>query len=215
MSYMKNPMGIEEKSFQIIDSVIRDSGRHYPTDDLLSQYIYKRVIHTSADFDYLDNLKIHPDFISRFKAALDAPLTIYTDTNMVKAGINKRALALTPWSLKCFVADDLTAKIAKEEGITRSMAAIKLALDEPGPKLFVVGNAPTAIFKLLEYDQAIKDHWLGIIGVPVGFVGAAESKEALYHSDIPYITALGRKGGSNVAAAIINALVYQLKGRQL
>lgn len=213
MSYMKNPMGIETKSFQIIDSLIRESGQTYPSDDLVVQYIYKRVIHTSADFDYLDNLKIHPEFIDRFKEALSSPLTIYTDTNMVKAGINKKALALTPWTLKCFVADEATAQLAKTENITRSMAAIKRALSEPGKKLFVVGNAPTAIFKLLEYDVQTQSDWLGIIGVPVGFVGAAESKEALYQSSLPSITALGRKGGSNVAAAIINALLYQLKGR--
>jgi len=211
--YIKDPMGIERKSFDIIDDVIAESNRTYPAEDALTKAIYRRVIHTSADFDYLDNLKIDPAFLNAFEGAIEKPLTLYTDTNMALSGINKTAMGKLPWTLKCFVSDERARSIAKAEGITRSMAAIQLALEEPGLKLFVLGNAPTAIFQLLDFHAEANADVIGVIGVPVGFVGAAESKEALFHSSIPCITALGRKGGSNVAAAIVNALVYHFKGR--
>ena len=213
LNYIKDPMGIENKSFDIIDEIIEENHWAYPDDSDLTKAIYRRVIHTSADFDYLENLKIEPEFIAAFEKAIDQPLTLYTDTNMALSGINKTGMGKLPWTLKCFVADEEAKVMAKELGITRSMAAIQIALSEPGLKLFVLGNAPTAIFQLLDLNVEDNKDVIGVIGVPVGFVGAAESKDALYASKVPCITALGRKGGSNVAAAIVNALVYHFKGR--
>ena len=215
--YKKDPMGIERESFEIIDGIIAESAKIYPSSNPLIQNIYRRVIHTSADFDYLDNLKVEDDFINAFSQIITSKnsenVTVYTDTNMVLSGINKTAFNQTGWDLKCFVANEDAKAIAKEQGITRSMASIQLALKEPGKKIFVFGNAPTAIFQVLDLQDEFKDSLIGIIGVPVGFVGAEESKLALYNSTIPCITALGRKGGSNVAAAIVNALVYNFKER--
>lgn len=215
--YKKDPMGIERESFEIIDDIIAKSAKIYPSGDPLVQNIYRRVIHTSADFDYLDNLKVEDRFLNAFTKAItdksSEPVTVYTDTNMVLSGINKAAFNQTGWQLKCFVANDEAKAIAKEQGITRSMASIQLALKEPGKKIFVFGNAPTAIFQVLDLQEDFEESLIGIIGVPVGFVGAEESKLALYNSTIPCITALGRKGGSNVAAAIVNALVYNFKER--
>jgi len=213
MNYIKDPMGIENKSFDIIDSIIADSGQSYPDTSPLYKAIYRRVIHTSADFDYLKNLKIKPEFVTAFENAIEEPVTVYTDTNMALSGINKTAFAKLPWTLKCFVSNENARTIAKEQGITRSMAAIQLALKEPSLKLFVLGNAPTAIFQLLDLDVENNKDCIGVIGVPVGFVGAEESKDALYKSSVPCITALGRKGGSNIAASIVNALMYHFKGR--
>lgn len=215
--YKKDPMGIERESFEIIDRIVAESAKIYPSKDELIQHIYRRVIHTSADFDYLDNLKVEEEFIRAFEksiSALDEKVTVYTDTNMVLSGINKMGFNKTGWTLKCFVSNEEARVLAKEEGITRSMASIKLAMKEPGKKLFVFGNAPTAIFQVLDLQEQFEEDLIGIIGVPVGFVGAEESKLALYNSTIPCITALGRKGGSNVAAAIVNALIYHYKGRQ-
>lgn len=207
MDYIKVPMSIEVKSFEIIDEIVASMGRDYPDQ---TKHIYQRVIHTSADFDYLDTLKINPELKETLRGYLGKPLSVYTDTNMAKAGINKKAFEKTGWTLSCLVDDPIAWKISKEKGITRSMAAIEHALLAKGPKLFVIGNAPTAIFKLLESDLS---SCVGIIGVPVGFVGAVESKDALYENKIPSIVALGRKGGSNVAAAIVNAILYDLIGR--
>ncbi|MGX8796457.1 precorrin-8X methylmutase [Fusibacter sp. JL298sf-3] len=210
MDYIKKPMGIENKSFEIIDDIIAEMGRAYPREDAVTRHIYRRVIHTSADFDYLDNLKIEETFLKAFESALNKPLMVFTDTNMALSGINKKAFEKTGWSLDCLVNNPNTFAIAKEKGITRSMVAIDEALKDPTPKLFVIGNAPTAIFRLLESHPT---NVIGVIGVPVGFVGAAESKDALLASELPCITALGRKGGSNVAASILNALMYQFLGR--
>ncbi len=213
MSYIKKPMMIESTSFDIIDDIIKEEGRVYPSESELHRLIFRRVIHTSADFDYLDNLKIDPEFITVFESVINTPLTVYTDTQMALSGINKAAFGKLPWELKCLVGDENVRALAKEEGITRSMAAISVALQTEGKKLFVIGNAPTAIFKLLEADEKTLSDVVGVIGVPVGFVGAAESKEMLYEHAIPSIAALGRKGGSNVAAAIVNALMYYFIGR--
>lgn len=214
MTYIKEPMAIEIKSFEIIESIVAENNWHFPSEDPVERNIYKRVIHTSADFDYLENLKISSDFIFEFNRASTRKITVYTDTNMVLAGINKTAFSKLPWTLKCFVADEEVKRLAESLGITRSMAAIQMAAKEPGEKLFVIGNAPTAIFQILESLEAFDHKIVGIIGVPVGFVGAEESKQALYESGLTHITALGKKGGSNVAAAIVNALMYAVTGRE-
>ena len=213
IDFIKKPMAIETKSFEIIDDIIKDEGLSYPVEEPLYKAIYQRAIHTSADFDYLDNLKIDADFIRKFEDALTRPVTIYTDTNMALSGINKGAFEKIPWSLECLISHEKTVKLAKEQGITRSMAAVQIALQTPGEKIFVIGNAPTAIFQLLESSKKQLDDVIGVIGIPVGFVGAAESKALLHEHSMPSIVALGRKGGSNVAAAIVNALLYQLVGR--
>lgn len=210
MSYIKDPMKIETTSFEIIEMIMREQKWCFPNHH---HHIYKRVIHTSADFDYLNNLKVNSNFVDAMISAKDRPITLYTDTQMVLSGINKKALAKTKWNLKCFVSTDEAQKLALEKEMTRSMAAIDLALEESGEKIFVIGNAPTALYQLMEHADVTAKGVLGVIGVPVGFVGAAESKQALYESGIPSIVTLGRKGGSNIAATIINAILYDAVGR--
>lgn len=208
MEYIKNPQEIERLSFEMIDGIVNESHGGYPKTDKLYQAILRRVIHTSADFDYIENLYFSEDVLGRLEKAFDEHLTIYTDTNMALSGINKTALKELGAEVKCYVADEATAQMAKERQMTRSMAAVLRAVEEPGRKLFVFGNAPTALFQTMECYETLKDQLVAIVGVPVGFVGAAESKEALKESGIPGISALGRKGGSNVAAAIVNAIMY-------
>lgn len=208
MEYIKNPQEIERISFEMIDEIVGAEHGGYPSNDRLYQAILRRVIHTSADFDYVKNLHFSEDVLEKLSTAFDQPLTIYTDTNMALSGINKTALKEVGATVKCYVAEEETAQMAKERQMTRSMAAVLRAVEEPGRKLFVFGNAPTALFQTMECYEAIKDQLVAIIGVPVGFVGAAESKDALKDSGISGISALGRKGGSNVAAAIVNAVMY-------
>jgi precorrin-8X/cobalt-precorrin-8 methylmutase len=216
MDYIKNPEAIEKMSFLIIDEQVSTDYGGYPTEDKIEKAILRRVIHTTADFDYLDNLYISKGFVDRTIEALKNGLTIITDTNMVYSGINKKVLEAMGCKIRCYISEEETAKRASEAGITRSMASVIRAEEEEGSKLYVFGNAPTALFKTLEiyekYDGK-KENLAGIIGVPVGFVGAAESKEALMVSSIPSIAAKGRKGGSNVAAAIVNAILYEVEHR--
>lgn len=213
MDYIKNPMEIETESFRIIDEILDKDHGGYPMADPLGQKILQRVIHTSADFEYVENLYFSEEIISRLKEGFKEPLTIFTDTAMAMSGINKKALHMSQTQIKCYVSDEETAKMAREQNITRSMAAILRAVKEPGKKLFVFGNAPTALYQTMSLYSEIEKDTLGIIGVPVGFVGAAESKAILRDSGIPCIAAIGRKGGSNVAAAIINAILYEVVGR--
>ncbi|MBS4749718.1 cobalt-precorrin-8 methylmutase [Granulicatella sp. zg-ZJ] len=211
MSYIKDPSSIEAKSFQIIQSIIDEEHAGYTFKDGMEESIIKRAIHTSADFDYLYNLKFSNDGVQNIIRALEEKGTIFTDTNMALSGINKRILDELGVKYSCLVNDENVAKYAKEHGITRSMAAIEYAATVEGPKVFVLGNAPTAVYKVIDMVNEGKLVADAVVGVPVGFVGAAESKQALHDSDIPAISALGRKGGSNVAAAIINAILYQLQ----
>lgn len=208
MEYIKDPNEIERLSFKMIDQIVEEEHGGYPSQNKLNQAILRRVIHTSADFDYVKNLYFSETVLSRLETAFEGPFTIYTDTNMALSGINKTALKSLDIEVKCYVADESTAIMAKEKHMTRSMAAVLKAVEEPGRKLFVFGNAPTALFQTMECYEQLQDQLIAIIGVPVGFVGAAESKEALRASEIPGIAALGRKGGSNVAAAIVNAVLY-------
>lgn len=208
MEYIKDPQEIERLSFEMIDGIVSEECGGYPSENRLYQAILRRVIHTSADFDYVENLYFSEDVLQRLETAFDEPLIIYTDTNMALSGINKTALKSLNAEVKCYVADEITAQMAKERQMTRSMAAVLRAVEEPGRKLFVFGNAPTALYQTMECYETLKDQLVAIIGVPVGFVGAAESKDALKASKISGISALGRKGGSNVAAAIVNAVMY-------
>ena len=205
MEYIKNPMMIEEKSFIMIQEIIDEIRPGYEFKNEIEEKIIKRSIHTTADFEYLDILKISDTAVENIIDALKNNATIYTDTNMALSGINKRKLDTLGCKYKCLVAEEETAK-----GITRSMAAVELAAKDKGRKLFVFGNAPTALYKAMEMKSEKELNLDAIVGVPVGFVGAAESKDELEKTDIPYIISKGRKGGSNLAAAIINAILYAM-----
>ncbi|WP_321410190.1 cobalt-precorrin-8 methylmutase [Tolumonas auensis] len=214
MDYIKQPQLIEQHSFEIISGIIAEERPEYRFVDPLQEKIIKRAIHTTADFDWLDILAFSPDALDAITDALMQGCTLYTDTTMALSGINKSQLQQMGCQINCFVAHPDVAEIAKQNGITRSMAAVDLAMQQPGNKLFIFGNAPTALFRLLEISKEQPALRYPVIGVPVGFVGAAESKQALTESQLPYIAALGRKGGSNVAAAIVNAILYHLREAQ-
>lgn len=209
MSYMKNPMGIEKKSFEIIESEMQNHS--FSKREL---EIVKRVIHTTADFEYEDLIEISEGAIDAGVEALKNGAKIYTDTNMALSGMNKRALKELNCKLECYVALEKVFEIAKEKEITRSMAGVELAAKED-VDIFVFGNAPTALFKLRELIKEGKAKPKLIVAVPVGFVGASESKEGLDELNVPYIRVKGRKGGSTVAAAIINALLYMNYNREM
>lgn len=211
MEYIKNPMKIEDKSFEIIQGIIDEIRPDYEFKSEIEEKIIKRAIHTTADFDYLDILKISDNAAEIIKNALENKASIYTDTTMALSGINKRKLDKLGCKYECLVADERTVARAKKQGITRSMAAVEIAAEEKGRKIFVLGNAPTALFKVIEMVESKELEVDAVIGVPVGFVGAAESKEKLEETDIPYILSKGRKGGSNLAAAIINAILYSIE----
>ena len=210
MEYVKNPMMIESKSFEIIQGIIDEIRPGYEFKNEIEEKIIKRAIHTTADFEYLDILKISDEAVSAIVDALKNKATIFTDTNMALSGINKRKLDALGCEYKCLVADSEVADIAKEKGITRSMAAVEVAANTEGRKLFVLGNAPTALYKVMEMKNEGTLDVDAVVGVPVGFVGAAESKDELEKTNIPYIISKGRKGGSNLAAAIINAILYSM-----
>lgn len=209
--YITVPHKITDRSFQMIQEEIDKIDPDYQFANPLQEAVIKRAIHTTADFDYLKNLKFTHDVLPKLKHVLENHGTIYTDTTMALSGINKRRLDKLDVSYHCLIRDPRVIEMAKQKGITRSMAAIEVAAaEESAEKVFIVGNAPTALYKILEMVQAGRLAVAAVIGVPVGFVEAAESKQALYESDIPAIVALGRKGGSNLAAALINAVMYNM-----
>lgn len=203
------PADIEKRSFAIITEEL--GGRTFP--ESVAEVV-KRVIHTSADFDYADNLCFSPDAVEQAKAALEAGATIVTDTNMALAGISKPTLAKLGGKAVCLMADEDVAREAKARGVTRATVSMEHAAKLDGPLIFAIGNAPTALIRLHELigEGAVSPAL--VIGVPVGFVNVVESKELFLGGDTPYIIARGRKGGSNVAAAIVNALLYQLVKRE-
>lgn len=210
--YIKKPHKITNRSFEIIHEEISQINPEYKFSSPLQEDIIVRAIHTTADFDYMNNLVFNQNAEHIIQKVIQNGGHLITDTNMALAGINKKILDQFSCSYHCFVNDKRAFKLAKQEGITRSMAAITLASQLKGPKVYIVGNAPTAIYQLLESVEAEKIDIEAVVGVPVGFVGAAESKLKLHHSNIPSIVALGRKGGSNLAAAIINAIQYNMQG---
>ncbi|MBU3133035.1 precorrin-8X methylmutase [Clostridium gasigenes] len=207
MKYIKQPMDIEKRSFEIIGEEL---GEHSFTDEEL--LVVKRVIHTTADFEYKNLIEISPDAIKTAKEVLKNGAMIYTDTNMALSGVNKRGLNQVNGKIICYVNLEEVHIEAKEREITRSMAAVEKACND-NVDIFVFGNAPTALFRLKELIKEGKANPKLIIAVPVGFVGASESKENMSELNIPYITVNGRKGGSGVAAAIINALIYMVTDR--
>ncbi|CAK7057535.1 precorrin-8X methylmutase [Tissierella sp. P1] len=205
--YIKNPMEIENKSMDIIDEVMGDT--NFSEEEKI---IAKRMIHTTGDFDYRNIIIFKNDFIGEAKKSILEKVTIFTDTKMAYTGINKSALEKAGCELKCYIDDERVFSLSKELGTTRSACAVDLAVQD-GIDIFVIGNAPTALFRILELVKEGKANPRFIVGVPVGFVGAAESKEYLREFDIPSISTVGNKGGSNVAASIINALLYMVVGR--
>lgn len=205
--YIKVPMDIENKSFEIIGKEMQSNSL---SEDELK--IVKRVIHTTADFEYQDLVYIREGAIEVALKTLKKGIKIYTDTNMALAGINKKALKNLNCKVVCYVNNEEVAQIAKDKGITRSMAALEKAVGE-GIEFFVFGNAPTALFKLNELIMQGKSKAQFIVAAPIGFVGAAESKKEIEKLETPMITVRGRKGGSSVAASIVNALLYMLVKR--
>ena len=205
--YIKNPMEIENKSMDIIDGVMGDT--NFSEEEKI---IAKRMIHTTGDFDYRNIIIFKNDFIGEAKKAISEKSIIFTDTKMASIGINKPALNKSGCELKCYIDDERVFALSKQLGTTRSACAIDLAVEE-GVDVFVIGNAPTALFRILELVKEGKVNPKLIVGVPVGFVGAAESKEYLREFNIASISTVGNKGGSNVAASIINALLYMVVGR--
>ncbi len=199
------PADIEKRSMEIIGEEL---GQLKIDEDKLD--IVKRVIHTSADFDYARNLLFSEGVVEKALAALQKGATIVTDTNMACTGINKPGLGKLNGKAVCFMADADVAARAKEAGSTRAAACMEKACGIEGPVIIAVGNAPTALVRLDELVREGKIKPELVIGVPVGFVNVVESKEIIMKTGIPYIVARGRKGGSNVAAAICNALIYKL-----
>lgn len=204
MDYIKSPMYIEKRSFEIIE---QEMGEHSFSEKEL--YVVKRVIHTTGDTQYKDIIYIRQGAIDSALQLLKKGTIIYTDTNMAAAGINKKVVNKLHCRVECFVNRDEIAEIARTNRITRSMAAVEKSVEE-GVEFFVFGNAPTALFKLKELVLKGKARPKFIVGAPVGFVGAEESKREIEKLDIPMITIRGRKGGSNIAAAIVNSLMYMI-----
>lgn len=198
------PGDIERRSFEIISGHLGDT-------PIIEEQrpILLRVIHTTADFDYVQNLCFSATAVAAGLAALRQGASVLTDTAMAMAGINKAALAKLGGTAYCFMADTEVAEAARLRGITRAAVCMEKAAGLPAPLIVAVGNAPTALLRLAELIGQGSVSPALIIGVPVGFVNVAESKELIKGAGIPYIVADGLKGGSNVAAAIVNALLYE------
>ena len=194
------PEKIEERSFEIIASELGDID--IPEENLS---VLMRVIHTTADFDYVKNLKFSDGAVKKALEVLQSGAVIVTDTNMALAGINKLGCEAV-----CFMADPRAAEKAKAEGTTRAAASVDIASEIKKPVIYAVGNAPTALVRLRELIDSGKFRPELIIAMPVGFVNVVQSKELIMESDVPYIAAAGRKGGSNAAAAVCNALMYMI-----
>lgn len=203
------PADIERTSMAIIEGELAALGANIDEENLA---VVKRVIHTTADFDYAHNLRFTPGAVARAKSVLAAGgATIVTDTNMAFSGVSKPALAKLGAQARCYMAEESIKKQAKEKGVTRAVASVLRASSEYSDAVFAVGNAPTALLCLADLMRDGLRPSL-IIGAPVGFVNVVEAKELIFglcrELDVPAIVAFGRKGGSNVAAAICNALLY-------
>ncbi|MBO6239635.1 MAG: precorrin-8X methylmutase [Butyrivibrio sp.] len=201
------PDEIEKRSFEIITKELEEAGIKI---DEKNAFVTKRCIHTSADFDYAKTLVFSEGAVEKMKELIRQGAYIVTDTNMALAGINKKRLEKFGARALCFMADEDVAAKAKEQGITRAAVSMEKAARLDGKVIFAIGNAPTALVKLhemMEKEGYIPDF---IIGVPVGFVNVVWAKELFINSDVPYIINRGRKGGSNIAAAICNAVLYDM-----
>ena len=202
------PADIERRSFEIIESELKTE---IPEN---IKPVVIRAIHTTAEFDYAENLYFSDNVIDTALKVLDMGAVIVTDTNMAKAGINKSALARHGCECMCFMADEDIAETAKRNGTTRAAASVDKAAKLGKPVIYAAGNAPTALVRLCDHISAGDFIPELVIGAPVGFVNVVQSKEMLIASGVPCIVARGRKGGSNVAAAICNALLYMLDNKK-
>ncbi len=202
------PMEIEKRSFEIITEELGDK-KLLPGTEL----IVKRCIHTSADFDYAENLYFSEGVVEKALKAIRNGACIVTDTQMAKAGINKKSLARYGGEVYCFMSDEDVAEKAKELGTTRASVSMGKAAKLDTSLIFAIGNAPTALVRLYELIREGFRPEL-IIGAPVGFVNVVQSKELIMSTDIPCIVARGRKGGSNIAACIVNALLYMINNER-
>ena len=201
------PEQIEQRSFEIIDGELKKRGIVLPKEQ---EMITKRVIHTTADFEYTDTLTFSEGAVGIARELLKKGADIVTDTNMALSGINKRSLAGLGGEVHCYMADETVAKLARERGTTRAAVSMEIAAKIQKPVIFAVGNAPTALIQIYEMMQGSDWRPAFVIGVPVGFVNVEAAKELILQTDVPFIINRGRRGGSNVAAAICNALIYEL-----
>ena len=208
MEFMTDPMGIENRSMELIAPYL--DGMNLSAEAVR---VYSRIIHAAGDPDYRHVIRLHPQAVAAGMQAIKAGANVFCDVEMVRTGINKKQLACWGGSVHCRVADETVAAQAKAAGITRSMAAMRLFGRDLENAVVAIGNAPTALFELMKMmEEGLRPAL--VIGVPVGFVGAAESKEQLAKtSPVPYITVEGNKGGSPIAVAAFNAIMYML-GRQ-
>lgn len=200
------PAEIEKKSFEIIE----ENTAHVLSDPVRKPII-QRVIHATADFDYVWTLSFSDHAVEEMREAIRNGANIVTDTQMARAGINKKELKKYGGDVFCFMSDEDVAREAKLRQTTRASASMDKAAALDGDLIFAIGNAPTSLIRLYELIQEGKLAPKGIIGVPVGFVNVVEAKELIMETDIPYIVARGRKGGSSVAAAVCNALLYGMR----
>lgn len=205
------PEEIERRSFQIISEELKKRGIKLPKEQ---EMITKRVIHTTADFDYTQTLYYSENAIAVIKRLLVSGADIVTDTNMALAGVNKKSLAKYGGKVHCFMAEETIARLAKERKTTRAAVSMEMAAMIEKPVIFAIGNAPTALIQLYEMIQRMTWKPAFVIGVPVGFVNVEAAKELIMKTDVPYIVNRGRKGGSNVAAAICNAVLYELERKE-
>lgn len=207
--YLHVPPGeIEPRSLAIIDAEVPEprpfSGAEWT--------VARRMVHTTADFDLLNHIRFHPGAVAAGMAALRAGADIVTDTRMAMSGIPARRLTPLGCRVRCLMDDERVAARAAAEGVTRAWAAVDEVMDGGGADIFVVGNAPTALYRLLERIGSGGRAPALIVGMPVGFVNAAESKELLMAQDaVPYVTVAGRKGGSSLAACVVNALLILVR----
>ena len=201
------PSEIEKRSFEIISEELSKMGIYIPEEQ---EPITKRVIHTSADFDYASTMTYSDGAIARAKELIKNGAHIVTDTNMALSGINKKKLAEYGGQVHCFMADEDVAKEAKERQVTRATVSMERAAALDVPVIFAIGNAPTALIQLHEMMESGKFTPEFVIGVPVGFVNVVAAKELFLNSNVPFIINKGRKGGSNIAAAIVNAILYNI-----
>ena len=210
MDFIKQPMDIENKSMEIIAPHL--AGLNLSEAETK---VYSRMIHASGDVDYAKVIRLHPKAIEATQEALKRGANIYTDVEMVRTGINKKAFGRYGGKIECRVADPEIADIAKREGITCSMAAMRAFGKELAGSIIAIGNAPTALFEVLRLAEKENILPAVIIGIPVGFVGAADSKKLLAENTlVPYVTVEGTKGGSPIAASVVNAIMYLLDNRR-
>lgn len=210
--YIKKPEAIYDRSFEIIEQELVASG--YVLPDAATWAVVQRVIHATADFDFAKNLRFHPEVVATLLEVFKEKRPIITDARMVQVGLNTKALQALNIETFCYITDPEAIKLAQTENITVSMAAIRLAAARHAEQypIFAIGNAPTALFELLDLIEKKQVQPTAIVGMPVGFVSVVESKEALMQIDAPpWITAVGRKGGSSATVAALNALLLLAK----